>query len=144
MNRLIFLGAACAALASTPVAAQPVQVSYPGDGAMDCPAITAEAARMDQLVADANAQIAKAEGQARGANLGASVAVEGMLRTGLLGRMPGAGQVANQAASMARQRAEQVKAQAATDIQAAGLRKAFLSGLHAGKGCDAPPPAAPL
>ena len=53
----------------------------------------------------------------------------------------------------ARQRAEQVKAQAAADIQTAGTRKALLSGLYSGKACDAPPaepsvsavaPAAPL
>lgn len=143
MKLLFVLGAACAVLASTSAAAQPLQASYPGDAAMDCPTIAAEVARMDQVVADANAQIAKAEGQARGANFGASVAVEGMLRTGLLGRMPGAGQIANQAANVARQRAEQVKAQAAADIQTAGTRKALLSGLYAGKACDAPPPALP-
>lgn len=141
MKLLLVLGAACAVLASTSAAAQPLQASYPGDAAMDCPTIAAEVARMDQVVADANAQIAKADGQARGASLGASVAVEGMLRTGLLGRMPGAGQFANQAAAAARQRAEQVKAQAGADIQAAGMRKALLSGLYTGKACDAPQPA---
>lgn len=149
MNKLLILGLACAALAAMPATSQPLQVNYPGDAAMDCAAITTEVARIDQIVADANAQVAKAEGQAKGANLGAAVAVEGMLRTGLLGRAPGMGRIANQAANVARQRAEQVKAQAAGEIQAATTRKALLSGLYTGKACDAPPaqpeaPAAPL
>ncbi|MEW5687180.1 MAG: hypothetical protein AB1942_19880 [Pseudomonadota bacterium] len=151
MQKLLLAGLAGMVLAAGPAAAQSLQVSYPGDASMDCAAISAEVARMDQFVLAANAQASKAEGQAQGANLGATVAVQGMLRTGLLGRVPGAGQLANQAANAARQRAEQVKAQAAADIQTAGTRKALLSGLYSGKACDAPPaeptvaaPAAPL
>lgn len=142
MRNTIAAGVAGATLLlSTAASAQALQVSYPGDAAMDCQAIAGEAARMDQVTADAEARIAKAEGAAKGANLGAGIAVEGMLRTGLLGRVPGAGQLANNAANLARQRAEQTKAEAAAEIQTAGTRKALLAGLYAGKGCDAPPPA---
>jgi len=144
MQRLLIVSLAGAVFAG-PAAAQSLQVNYPGDASMDCAAITAEVTRMDQFVLAANAQASKAEGQAQGANLGAAVAVQGMLRTGLLARVPGAGQFANQAANAARQRAEQVKAQAAADIQTASTRKALLSGLYSGKACDmAPVPASPL
>jgi hypothetical protein len=141
--------AAAAALAmaalSPAVAQTPLQVSQPGDAAMDCAAIAAEAARMDEVVLASNQEIAKADGGARGAGLASTVAVEGMLRTGVLGRMPGAGLFANNAAAAARQHAEAVKAQANERIQAANTRKALLSGLYAGKACDAAPvePAAP-
>mgnify|MGYP000371389095 CR=1 FL=1 len=142
MNRFVIVGAACAALIAAPAAAaEALQVSYPTDAQMDCAAIAAESGRMHQLMADANAQIAKADGSAKGAGLAGTVAVEGMLRTGLLGRMPGLGQVANQASNMARQRAEQVKAQAGETINTANTRKALLAGLYSGKGCDAPAPA---
>jgi hypothetical protein len=134
------LGAAVALAAAAAVAADaPLQVSYPGDAGMACPAIAAESARMDQVIYASNAEINKAEGGARGAGMASSVAVEGMLRTGVLGRVPGAGLFANNAAAMARQRAEAVKAQAAERIQTANTRKAMLAGLYAGKNCDAPP-----
>jgi hypothetical protein len=143
MTRLVSIGAACAVLFAAPaLAAEPLQVSYPSDAQMDCAAIAAESGRMDLVIADANAQIAKADGSARGAGLAGTVAVEGMLRTGLLGRMPGAGQFANQAANAARQRAEQVKAQAGQTINTANTRKALLAGLYSGRSCDAPPAAA--
>ena len=138
MNKLLTMGAACAILLAAPaLAAEPLQVSYPTDAQMDCAGIANESGRMDQVIADANAQIAKADGSAKGAGLAGTVAVEGMLRTGLLGRIPGAGQFANQAANAARQRAEQVKAQAGQTINTATTRKALLAGLYSGKGCDA-------
>ena len=144
MNKLRVAATVCAALVAMPaMAGEALQVSYPTDGQMDCAAIAVESGRMDQVIADANAQAAKADGAARGAGLAGTVAVEGMLRTGLLGRMPGLGQAANQATSMARQRAEQVKAQAGETINTANTRKALLAGLYSGKGCDAPPPAPP-
>lgn len=113
------------------------------DAQMDCAAISAESARMDQVVADANAQVARAEGTAQGAGLASTVAVEGMLRTGVLGRVPGAGMFANQAASLARQRAAQVRAQAEGQIREASTRKALMAGLYAGKACAAAPIPAP-
>lgn len=149
MRNILTVGAAAAALLSGSAAsAQGLQVSYSTDASMDCAAIAAESARMDQLVADANAKVAKADGSAQGAGLASTVAVEGMLRTGVLGRMPGAGMFANQAAGMAKQRAAQVRAQAESDIQTATTRKAVMVGLYQGKGCDAPQaasaPAAPV
>jgi hypothetical protein len=145
MYRAIILGAAAAALLAGPASAQQLQVSYPGDAAMDCVALSTEAGRMDQLMADANAQVGKANGTAQGAGLASTVAVEGMLRTGVLGRVPGAGMFANSMANAAKQRAAQVQAQAQETIQTATTRKALLAGLYSGKGCDAapPPPAAP-
>jgi hypothetical protein len=126
-------------LAGSATAAEPaLQVSYPTDAAMDCPALAAELARMDAVAAQANQKVASANGAAQGANLGATVAVEGMLRTGVLGRVPGAGMFANGAANMAKQRAAAVAAQSAETIRTAETRKAMLGGMYLGKGCDAP------
>ncbi|HEY0650491.1 hypothetical protein [Phenylobacterium sp.] len=144
MRKIITVGVAVAALLSGSAAsAQGLQVSYSTDASMDCAAVAAESARMDQLVADANARIGKANGSAQGAGMASTVAVEGMLRTGVLGRVPGAGMFANQAANLAKQRAAQVQAEAANTIQTATTRKAVMVGLYSGKGCDAPPAAAP-
>jgi hypothetical protein len=133
-------------LAGSAAAAEPaLQVSYPTDATMDCPSLATELARMDAVAAQANQKIASANGAAQGANLGATVAVEGMLRTGVLGRVPGAGMFANGAANMAKQRAAAVAAQSAETIRTAETRKAMLGGMYMGKGCDAPQaaPAAP-
>lgn len=143
MQRIIVIGVAAAALLAGPASAQGLQVSYPGDASMDCAAIAAEGSRMDQAMADANAQAAKANGSAQGVGLASKVAVEGMLRTGVLGRVPGAGMFANNMAGMAKQRAAQVQAQASETIQTANTRKAMLAGLYSGKGCDVAPPAPP-
>jgi hypothetical protein len=144
MRRTFAVGLAVAMLASTAIAADaPLQVSYAGDASMDCAGIAAESVRMDQVIAQANGQINGADGSARGAGLASTVAVEGLARSGALARMPGIGMFANQASNMARQRSEAVKAQAANTIQTANTRKALLSGLYAGKSCDAPP-AAPV
>ncbi|WP_296597122.1 hypothetical protein [Phenylobacterium sp.] len=144
MRDIIILGAAAAALVAGPASAQALQVSYPGDASMTCTALSTEASRMDQLMADANAQVSKANGTAQGANLASTVAVEGMLRTGVLGRVPGAGMFANNMAAAAKQRAAQVQAQAQETIQTATTRKALIAGLYSGKGCDAPPAAPPV
>ncbi|WP_068875511.1 MULTISPECIES: hypothetical protein [unclassified Phenylobacterium] len=143
MRKTLIVTAIAAAVLAGPVSAQPLQVNYPGDASMDCPALAAEAGRMDQLMADANAQVSKANGTAQGAGLASTVAVEGMLRTGMLGRVPGAGMFANNMANAAKQRAAQVQAQAQETIQTATTRKALLAGLYSGKGCDAAPPAPP-
>jgi hypothetical protein len=141
MQKLFIVGVAAAALFAGSASAQALQVSYPGDASMDCAAIAAEGGRMDQLMANANTQVSKANGSAQGAGLASTVAVEGMLRTGMLGRVPGAGMFANNMASMAKQRAAQVQAQAQETIQTATTRKALLAGLYSGKGCDAVPAA---
>ena len=142
MLRTFAVGLAVAMLASAAVAADaPLQVSYAGDASMDCAGISAESVRMDQVIAQANAQVSGADGSARGAGLASTVAVEGMARSGMLAKMPGVGMFANQAANLARQRGEAVKAQAAATVQTANTRKALLSGLYAGKSCEAAPPA---
>lgn len=140
VKRTIIMAAAASALMlASPASAQGLQVSYPGDAQMDCNAIANESARMDQIVAEANARVVKADGSAQGAGLASTVAVEGMLRAGVLGRVPGAGMFANNAAAMAKQRAAQVRAEAEAQVQTATTRKAVMVGLYSGKGCDAPP-----
>jgi hypothetical protein len=121
----------------------PLQVSYPTDGQMDCPSIVAEVARMDALIAQTNQQVVSADGSAKGVGMASAVAVEGLVRSGLLGRVPGAGMFANGAANMAKQRAETVRANAAQTIQVAETRKAMMGGMYAGKACDAPPATTP-
>lgn len=148
MKQAFIAGMAAAALLAGQAQAQAaLQVNYPGDASMDCAAIANEGVRMDALMANANAQISKANGTAQGAGLASTVAVEGMLRTGMLGRVPGAGMFANNMAGMAKQRAAQVQAQAQETIQTATTRKALLAGLYSGKSCDqavsAAAPAAP-
>lgn len=146
MQKSLIIGLAAAGLVAGSASAQALQVNYPGDASMDCAAIAAEGARMDQLVADANAQAAKASGSAQGASVASSVAMQGLMRTGMLGRVPGAGMFANNMASAAKQRADQVQAQSQQTIQTASTRKALLAGLYAGKSCDAPQssPATPV
>ena len=57
MRNIITIGVAAAALLSGSAAqAQGLQVSYSTDASLDCAAIAAESARMDQVVADANAR----------------------------------------------------------------------------------------
>jgi hypothetical protein len=141
MLKTVTLATALLAISAGSAAAQGLQVSYPSDATMDCAALSAESARMDQLMADANAQTAKADGSARGAGLASTLAVEGLARSGMLGRVPGVGMFANNAANMAKQRAEQVRAAAAETVQIATTRKALMGGLWTGKGCDAPAPA---
>lgn len=144
MRTTFTIGLAVAMLTSTAIAAEPaLQISYPTDASMDCAGIAAESGRMDQIITQANGQASGADGSARGAGLASTVAVEGLARSGMLAKMPGIGRFANQAAGMARQRAEAVKAEAANTIQTANTRKALLAGLYSGKGCDAPPAAAP-
>ena len=143
MRRTFVISLAAAMAVATTSFADTLQVSYPTDAGMDCTAIATESARMDQVIATANSQISGADGSARGAGLASTVAVEGMARSGMLAKMPGVGMFANQAANMARQRGEAVKAQAAQTVQTANTRKALLSGLYAGKSCDAPAAPAP-
>ena len=143
MRRTFVISLAAAMAVATTSFADTLQVSYPTDAGMDCTAIATESGRMDQVIATANGQISGADGSARGAGLASTVAVEGLARSGMLAKMPGVGMFANQAASMARQRGEAVKAQAAQTVQTANTRKALLSGLYAGKSCDAPAAPAP-
>jgi hypothetical protein len=139
MKTILALAAAMA-MANPAIAAEPpLQVSYPTDSQMDCPSIAAEVARMDALIAQSNSQVMSADGSAKGVGMASSVAVEGLARSGLLARVPGAGMFANGAANMARQRADAVRASAAQTIQTAETRKAMMGGMYAGKACDAAP-----
>ena len=83
-----------------------------------------------------------AEGAARAANLGATVAIEGLARSGALARMPGLGMFANAANGMARQNAASKQKQHEDEMRAAETRRAVMSGLYQGKNCGAPQPAA--
>ncbi len=141
---ILAVTAALAIAAPAFAAEPPLQVSYPTDGQMDCPSIVAEVARMDALIAQTNQQVASADGSANGVGMASTVAVEGLLRTGLLGRVPGAGMFANGAANMAKQRAETVRVNAGQTIQVAETRKAMMGGMYAGKACDAAPVPAPV
>lgn len=143
LKRILGLTAALVIAAPVVAAEAPLQISYPTDGQMDCPGIAAEVARMGAVIAEANKQAAGADGSARGMGLASAVAVEGLARTGVLGRMPGLGGFANKAAGMARQRAETVRASSAQTIQTAETRKAMMGGMYAGKACDTAPLAAP-
>ena len=126
MRRTFAISLAAAMAVATTSFADTLQVSYPTDAGMDCTAVAIESARMDQIIATANGQMASADGSAQGARLASTVAIEGLARSGMLAKMPGVGMFANQAAAT---------------VQTANTRKALLSGLYAGKSCDAPPPA---
>ncbi len=145
MRNTIKLAVAAMMLAAGPTFAKdaPLQISYPTDAALDCAGIATEVARADGAIAQANQQISGADGAAKGAGLAGTVAVEGMLRTGVLSKAPGLGMFANKAAGAARQNAETKKAQAGETIRIAETRKAMLTGMWAGKSCAAAAPATP-
>ena len=142
MRKTFAIGLATAMLSTSAFAADQLQISYPTDASMDCTAIAAESVRMDQVIAQATGQINGASGSQQASGLAGALAVQGLAHSGVLAKMPGVGMFANQAANMAKQRGEAVKAQAAATIQTANTRKALLSGLYSGKACDAPPAAA--
>ena len=119
LKAILGVAAAIAITAPAFAAEPPLQVSYPTDGQMDCSAIVAELGRMDALIAQTNQQVMNADGSAKGVGMATTVAVEGLARSGLLARVPGAGMFANSASNMARQRAETVRASAAQTIQVA-------------------------
>jgi hypothetical protein len=121
----------------------PLQVSYPTDGALTCEQITAEVARMDGIIGVSNKSSADAQNGAAVANTGASVAVNGALYSGVLGRVPGLGLFANGAAALAQRQADAKKKEAEATIQTASTRRAMLMGMSQGKACGAPAPAAP-
>ena len=113
----------------------PLQISYPGDAQMDCPALSAEIGRMEGIMGISSDEASKAQGTARAAELGASVGVNAALYSGALGRVPGLGMFGNAAAGMAKSRAAQKEAEAKERIRTAETRRAMLMGMHAGKSC---------
>jgi len=144
MRTFIVTAAISAALvaAAGSSAAQPLQVSYPTDSSLNCEQLSAEVARMDQIMGASAQGVASAEGSARAANLGATVAIEGLARSGALARMPGLGMFANAANGMARQSAATKQKQHEDEIRTAETRRAVMSGLYQGKSCGAPQPGA--
>jgi hypothetical protein len=124
-------------------AAPALQVSYPDDAAMSCDQLTAEIARMDQIMGVSNNAAAGAAGQARAAEIGASAAINGALYTGALGRVPGVGLFANGAAMAARRNAADKARKAQEQIRTAEQRRALLNGIYQGRNCGAAPAAAP-
>jgi hypothetical protein len=143
IDKTVVLAMAMALAASAASAGTTLQVSYPSDAGLDCAGLAAEIAKTEATIAQANRDIAGADGQTRAAGLANTVAVEGMLRTGVLARAPGLGMFANQAASVARQQAAARQAEAAEVIRVSETRRAMLTGIVSGKGCgQAPAPAA--
>lgn len=128
---------ACTVATSGIASAQALQVSYPADATMGCDQIQIEIARMDQVVGAANSAIASADGTAKAANLGATVAVEAALRSGALSRMPGLGRFASMAASQAQASAVARTERETQNIQLAQQRRAVMGSLHQVKGCNA-------
>jgi len=144
--RIVATAAISAALVlaagSSAAQAPPLQVTYPTDPSMTCEQLVSEVARMDQLMT-ANAQgMASAQGGAQAANLGQTVAIEGLARSGVLGRMPGIGMFANAAGGMAKQSAAAKQKLLQDEMQTAQTRKTVMIGLYQGRGCGAPQPAA--
>ncbi len=132
------LALASAVAVAGQASAQTLQLTYPTDATMSCEQINAELARMDQLMGASTSAIASADGTAKAANLGATVAVEAALRSGALGRMPGLGRFANMAASQAQASAAARAERENQNIQLAQQRRAVMGGLYQGKGCNAP------
>jgi hypothetical protein len=114
-----------------------IQVSQPGDAAMDCPALTAEIAQMDQIIGQAqqNQGNAQTNGQVAGA-VGAA-ATSAALYSGALGSVPGLGFLARGAENAARARAEQQAKQNEKLAADATQRRTMLMGIHTGRNCAA-------
>lgn len=110
-----------------------LQLSYPADATMSCEQISAEMARMDQMMGASNTAIASAEAGARGAETAASLGVNAALYSGALGRVPGLGMFANAAAAQAKAAAAAKAQREAQTIQIAQQRRAVMGGLYQGK-----------
>ena len=143
MRRVVQASVLALIMGSAAAASEPLlQVSYPGDAQMDCAALTAEIGRMEGIMGISSQQAANAQGTARAAELGASAAINGALYSGALGRVPGLGLFGNAAAGVAKSRAAAKEAAAKEQIRTAETRRAMLMGMHSGKACGAPAPAA--
>lgn len=127
-------------VAASQAGAQSLQLTTPMDASMTCDQINAEIARMDQVMGVSNGAIASAEGAARGAEAAASLGVNAALYSGALGRVPGLGMFANAAAAQAKASAAAKAQREGQNIQIAQQRRAIMSGLYQGKGCNAATP----
>lgn len=127
---------ACATTGSSSAPAQPMlQVTYPDDSAMDCPALGAEIGRMDQMMGEAIQAKANAEASGQAASTAAGVGVNAALYSGALGRVPGLGLAANAAGGLAQQRAVAEAERREQDARTAELRRTHLNGMYAAKNC---------
>lgn len=127
-------------VATGQASAQSLQLTTPMDASMTCDQINAEIARMDQVMGVSSGAIASAEGAARGAEAAASLGVNAALYSGALGRVPGLGMFANAAAAQAKASAAAKAQREGQNIQIAQQRRAIMSGLYQGKGCNAATP----
>ncbi|OYW30546.1 MAG: hypothetical protein B7Z44_00720 [Caulobacter sp. 12-67-6] len=134
------LAAVGVVVAASQAGAQSLQLTTPMDASMTCDQINAEIARMDQVMGVSNGAIASAEGAARGAEAAASLGVNAALYSGALGRVPGLGMFANAAAAQAKASAAAKAQREGQNIQIAQQRRAIMSGLYQGKGCNAATP----
>ena len=136
--RLVQASVLAVSLGSAAVAAEPpLQVSYPSDSALTCEGLTAEIAKVDGILGISSEQAASAQGAGQAAELGTSVAINGALYSGALGRVPGLGLMGNAAGGLMKQRAAAKEAAAKEQIRTAETRRAMLMGMHSGKGCGA-------
>lgn len=136
--RLVQASVLALMMGSVAVAAEPpMQVSYPGDGALTCEGLASEIAKVEGILGISSEQVASARGAGQAAELGTSVAINGALYSGALGRVPGLGLMGNAAGGLMKQRAAAKEAAAKEQIRTAETRRAMLMGMHTGKGCGA-------
>ena len=121
----------------------PLQVSYPGDAALTCEGLASEIGKVEGILGISSEQAASAQGAGKAAEIGTSVAINGALYSGALGRVPGLGLMGNAAGGLMKQRAAAKEAAAKEQIRTAETRRAMLMGMHTGKGCGAAAAAAP-
>jgi hypothetical protein len=144
MRRLVQVSALSMMIATTAVAAEPpLQISYPGDGALNCEGLGTEITKVETILGISTDSAARAEGAGRAAELGTSVAINGALYSGALGAVPGLGLFGNAAGGMMKARAAAKAKQAQETIRTAETRRAMLMGMYQGKGCATAAVAAP-
>lgn len=136
--RLVQASVLALMMGSVAVAGEPpLQVSYPSDGALTCEGLGTEIAKVEGILGISSEQAASAQGAGKAAELGTSVAINGALYSGALGRVPGLGLMGNAAGGLMKQRAAAKEAAAKEQIRTAETRRAMLMGMHSGKGCGA-------
>ena len=126
-----------AAGASAQTAPATIQVSQPGDAAMDCAALNAEIARMDQIIGQAQQTASNAQTNGQVAGAVGSAATSAALYSGALGRMAGLGFLARGAEAAAQARAGQQTRDNEKLAADATQRRTMLMGIHTGRNCGA-------
>lgn len=144
MRRVVQASVLAMFMGSTAVAGEPpLQVSYPGDGALTCEGLGAEIGKVEGILGISSQAAASAAGSGKAAELGTSVAINGALYSGALGSVPGLGMLGNAAGGFMKNRAAAKEAAAKEQMRTAETRRAMLMGMYAGKGCASAPAAAP-